>query len=99
MGVIFDTILICITLFFLLVRKMMIILIFYVSIICLSFNCAVSAIPKPDEKQRIVDDLSHVKHFQDDTHNPQYDHDAFLGEDQAKTFDQLAPEESRRRLG
>jgi len=32
-------------------------------------------------------------------HNPEYDHEAFLGEEQAHEFDQLAPAESRRRLG
>ena len=29
----------------------------------------------------------------------EYDHEAFLGEDQAEYFDQLSPEESQRRLG
>jgi len=32
-------------------------------------------------------------------HNPEYDHEAFLGEEQAHEFDQLTPAESRRRLG
>lgn len=66
---------------------------------CLVALEAAVAIPKPDEKRVLDNDLSHAKHFQDDVHNIQYDHDAFLGEDQAKTFDQLSPEESRRRLG
>lgn len=65
----------------------------------LLFTVVVSAIPKPDEKRVLDNDLSHAQHFQNDEHNPQYDHEAFLGEDQAKTFDQLPPEESRRRLG
>lgn len=59
------------------------------------------AIPKPDDilsHSRVVDELSHAKHFQDETHNKQYDHDAFLGEEEAKTFDELSPEESQRRL-
>lgn len=59
------------------------------------------AIPKPEEvltHNRVVDELSHAKHFQDETHNKQYDHDAFLGEEEAKTFDELSPEESQRRL-
>lgn len=71
----------------------------WTSIICLLLNSAVSAIPKPEEKRVVDNDLSHAQHFQDDAHNKQYDHEAFLGEDQAKTFDQLTPEESRRRLG
>lgn len=69
------------------------------SFVCVLFCVAVLAIPKPDDKRVLDNDLSHAQHFQDDTHNTQYDHEAFLGEDQAKTFDQLAPEESRRRLG
>ena len=32
-------------------------------------------------------------------HNPEFDHEAFLGEEQAREFDQLTPAESRRRLG
>lgn len=67
--------------------------------LCFCFTVVVSAIPKPEEKRILDSDLSHAQHFQNDEHNSQYDHDAFLGEDQAKTFDQLAPEESRRRLG
>jgi calumenin len=58
------------------------------------------SVPKPDEKHtRAHDSISHASHLQNEEHNPQYDHEAFLGEDQAKTFDQLTPEESKRRLG
>lgn len=61
----------------------------------------VVAIPKPDDvpHNRVMDELSHKPHFQNDAHNTQYDHEAFLGEDEAKSFDELAPEESQRRLG
>ncbi|XP_037939096.1 calumenin-B [Teleopsis dalmanni] len=61
----------------------------------------VNAVPKPDElKQHPHEhDSANVKHFDGDTHNTQYDHEAFLGEDEAKEFDQLPPEESKRRLG
>lgn len=38
------------------------------------------------------------EHYVNSQHNPAYDHEAFLGEE-AKTFDQLTPEESTRRLG
>lgn len=55
-----------------------------------------SAVPKPDEKRVLDHDFA--QHMGDE-HSKQYDHEQFLGEDQAKTFDQLAPEESRRRLG
>lgn len=62
-----------------------------------------SAIPKPGEgKNRVVDkDLSDQKHFDGDDHdhNKEYDHEAFLGKDEAQTFDQLTPEESKNRLG
>lgn len=51
-----------------------------------------SAVPKPG-------DLSDAKHYDGEEHNSQYDHEAFLGKDEAKTFDQLTPEESQRRLG
>ncbi|XP_077292066.1 calumenin B scf [Arctopsyche grandis] len=66
---------------------------------CVVFCVVVVAVPKPDDKRPLNHDLSDVEHFQNQHHNPQYDHEAFLGEDQAKTFDQLPPEESRRRLG
>ena len=39
--------------------------------------------------------LSGMEHQDDDD----YDHEAFLGEDLAAQFDDLAPEESQRRLG
>ncbi|KAH8302429.1 hypothetical protein KR044_006390, partial [Drosophila immigrans] len=44
------------------------------------------------------DSLNH-KHFEGEQHNAQYDHEAFLGADEAKKFDELTPEESKRRLG
>lgn len=57
----------------------------------------VVAIPKPN-KTRVKDDsLSNQKHFEGHEHNADYDHEAFLGEE-AKTFDQLSPEESKKRL-
>ncbi|XP_043268588.1 calumenin-B [Venturia canescens] len=59
------------------------------------------AIPKPEDeaKSRIYNkELSAQEHFINSEHNPEYDHEAFLGED-ARTFDQLTPEESTRRLG
>lgn len=75
-------------------------LVLVASITCLLATSVATAIPKPEESKRVLDsDLSHSSHFQDEQHNSQYDHEAFLGEDQAKTFDQLPPEESRRRLG
>lgn len=42
--------------------------------------------------------LSSHQHYENEQHNADYDHEAFLGEE-AKTFDQLSPEESKERLG
>jgi hypothetical protein len=51
-------------------------------------------------------ELSKTEHFarggdddDEDDHNPDYDHEAFLGEEEAHTFDELTPEESKKRLG
>ncbi|KPP76259.1 Calumenin-like [Scleropages formosus] len=62
--------------------------------------CVVYATSKPTEKKDRVhhdDPLSEKEH--EDAENFDYDHDAFLGEEEAKTFDQLTPEESKERLG
>lgn len=40
-----------------------------------------------------------MEHEHEGEHNPDYDHEAFLGKDEAKTFDQLTPDESKDRLG
>lgn len=55
--------------------------------------CVVCGRSKPTEKKSRV--LRPPQYDGD----PNYDHEAFLGPDEAKTFEQLAPEESRRRLG
>ncbi|XP_066245851.1 calumenin [Euwallacea similis] len=59
-----------------------------------------AALPKEEtHKDRVIDrELSDKEHFENEKHNPEYDHEAFLGEE-AQTFDQLPPEESKRRLG
>ncbi|XP_072047359.1 calumenin-A-like isoform X2 [Amphiura filiformis] len=58
---------------------------------------------KPADKHsdRVKDDkpLSDTVHYAGDGHNNDYDHDAFLGEEEAKTFNDLSPDESKRRLG
>lgn len=61
--------------------------------------CVVFGSGKPTERKSRVHDeepLSNLEH--DDKKNYDYDHEAFLGQDQAKTFEQLPPEESKRRL-
>ncbi|XP_052065479.1 calumenin-like isoform X2 [Mytilus californianus] len=61
-----------------------------------------SAIPKPgeeDHKNRVHEKkLSESPHEEEGEHNNDYDHEAFLGREEAKTFDQLTPEESKERL-
>jgi len=65
-----------------------------------------SAIPKPADahKNRAFDrKLTDQVHFDDDEedddhHNPEYDHEAFLGKDEARHFEQLTPEESKEGL-
>uniref|UniRef100_A0A1A8KFW6 Reticulocalbin 3, EF-hand calcium binding domain n=1 Tax=Nothobranchius kuhntae TaxID=321403 RepID=A0A1A8KFW6_NOTKU len=54
------------------------------------------AVPAQEKRVHHQADLS--DHAHDDSHNYQYDHEAFLGKEEAKTFDQLSPEESKERL-
>nr|ATU83022.1 secreted hypothetical protein [Pristhesancus plagipennis] len=63
-------------------------------------NSAITVHKSSDEKDRVLkhNNLSSKHHYENDEHNSDYDHEAFLGED-SKTFDQLSPDESRRRLG
>lgn len=67
--------------------------------IALTISAVFAGVPSPEESKRLMDHFSDAEHFKNEHHNKQFDHDAFLGEDQAKTFDQLPPEESKRRLG
>lgn len=55
------------------------------------------AVPPQEKRVHHQRDLS--DHAHDDAHGYQYDHEAFLGKEEAKTFDQLTPEESKARLG
>ncbi|CAH8465052.1 unnamed protein product [Schistosoma margrebowiei] len=51
-------------------------------------------------KPRTTDkDLSNSPHTHEGEHSAAYDHDAFLGRDEAKRFDDLTPEESKQKLG
>uniref|UniRef100_A0A3Q3VWW4 EF-hand domain-containing protein n=1 Tax=Mola mola TaxID=94237 RepID=A0A3Q3VWW4_MOLML len=64
------------------------------SVLCIVFGSS-----KPTERKTRVHEeepLSNLEH--DDKKNFDYDHEAFLGHDEAKTFEQLPPEESKRRL-
>ncbi|XP_028843253.1 reticulocalbin-3 isoform X2 [Denticeps clupeoides] len=55
------------------------------------------AVPAQEKRVHRHQDLS--SHVHDDAQGFQYDHEAFLGKEEAKTFDQLSPEESKGRLG
>ncbi|XP_072549523.1 reticulocalbin-3 isoform X2 [Salminus brasiliensis] len=55
------------------------------------------AVPPQEKRVHHQRDLS--DHVHDDAHGYQYDHEAFLGKEEAKTFDQLTPEESKAKLG
>ncbi|XP_037616656.1 calumenin-A [Sebastes umbrosus] len=61
--------------------------------------CVVYGSSKPTEKGRVHEEvpLSNLDH--DDEKDHEYDHEAFLGKEQAKIFDKLPPQESKRRLG
>lgn len=50
-------------------------------------------------KRGVQKDLSDQEHFKEgDVHNVEYDHEAFLGKEEAKTFSELPPVEAKRRL-
>ncbi|XP_072172128.1 calumenin-A-like [Diadema setosum] len=67
--------------------------------ICLALSIASC---KPNESSRVKKEvkLSDKQHFDEHgNHNPDFDHDAFLGEEEALTFKDLSPEESKEKLG
>ncbi|XP_068580861.1 reticulocalbin-3 isoform X2 [Cebidichthys violaceus] len=67
------------------------------SLVCLCFLAAAAfAVPAQEKRIHHQADLSDRAH--DDGHGFQYDHEAFLGKEEAKTFDQLTPEESKDKL-
>ena len=57
--------------------------------------------PADPHSERVKEDkpLSDAVHYPGDGHNADYDHEAFLGQEEAKTFSDLSPDESKRRLG
>ncbi|CAL8092146.1 unnamed protein product [Calicophoron daubneyi] len=71
-----------------------------VFVVCLFWFCCSSlAITNSEHKSRVVnEELSKAPHDVHGEHNPQYDRDAFLGED-AKRFEDMTPEEGRNQLG
>ncbi|XP_073318329.1 reticulocalbin-3 isoform X1 [Pagrus major] len=59
---------------------------------------AVVAFAVPAQEKRIHHRTDLSDHAHNDAHGFQYDHEAFLGKEEAKTFDQLTPEESKDKL-
>ncbi|XP_063291967.1 reticulocalbin-3 isoform X1 [Pelobates fuscus] len=55
--------------------------------------------PTQEKKGRVHHNKDLSDHQHDDSKDFQYDHEAFLGKEESKTFDQLTPEESKERLG
>ncbi|XP_014282381.1 calumenin isoform X2 [Halyomorpha halys] len=49
------------------------------------------------EKEEDIKNVTPEPHYKQGVHNPEYDHEAFLGEE-AKSFNQLSPQESQKRL-
>ncbi|XP_077475246.1 reticulocalbin-3 isoform X1 [Stigmatopora argus] len=60
---------------------------------------AATAFAVPAQEKRVHHHADLSDHAHNDGEGFQYDHDAFLGKEEAKTFDQLTPEESKDRLG
>ncbi|XP_015665678.1 reticulocalbin-1 isoform X2 [Protobothrops mucrosquamatus] len=69
---------------------------YYLLTVCLVWA---QAKPPPDKKDRVHHGQDFSDHPHDDSQDFRYDHEAFLGKEDAKTFDQLTPEESKERLG
>lgn len=70
--------------------------------VCAALLCAFVAHGKPTlRKERVIhqDPELATRPADEDNKGFQYDHEAFLGKEEARTFDQLTPEESRDRLG
>ncbi|XP_078725117.1 reticulocalbin-1-like [Lampetra fluviatilis] len=60
---------------------------------------AAQAVPALEKLSRREQSLGERPLDGDVAHGLQYDHEAFLGVEEARTFDQLTPDESRHRLG
>ncbi|XP_075888785.1 reticulocalbin-3 isoform X2 [Nelusetta ayraudi] len=59
---------------------------------------AVVALAVPAQEKRVHHHADLSDHAHDDGQGFQYDHEAFLGREEAKSFDQLSPEESKAKL-
>ncbi|CAF1050204.1 unnamed protein product [Adineta steineri] len=82
---------------------------FFILCSILIISCYAGILPtgtQNNHKSRVLDlPLSQQEHFADTNkdekveHNAEYDHEAFLGAEEAKKFDKLSVEESKKRLG
>ncbi|XP_017594877.1 PREDICTED: calumenin [Corvus brachyrhynchos] len=68
-------------------------------LLCLSVWALCGSAKPTERKERVVREAPLSAREHDDAQSFDYDHDAFLGADEAKSFDQLTPEESKERLG
>lgn len=68
--------------------------------LCVFSLCTGLAFGKPTiRKERVHHEPELSRQEHEDNQSYQYDHEAFLGKEEATTFDQLTPEESKARLG
>eukprot|EP00061_Rhincodon_typus_P009886 g33721.t1 len=69
--------------------------------LCMLAVCGSLASCKPtsEKKDRVHHSVDLGERDHEDQKGYQFDHEAFLGKETAKTFDQLTPEESKERLG
>jgi len=65
----------------------------------LFLTCLLSTLLCVSAHQGGKDVLSDAEHTKEGVHNAEFDHQAFLGKDEAEVFDKLSPEESKKRLG
>ena len=66
------------------------------AVLGVSLAAATKAKKKPETLPE--DDLSDKKHFDHGKHDSKYDHDAFLGEEDAAMYDTLTPEQTQEKL-
>ncbi len=67
-------------------------------LVILLIGSVVFATPKPKDRVIKDEELSSEEHSKEGEHNKEYDHEAFLGKEEAHKFDELTPEQSKERL-
>ena len=66
-------------------------------LLVLVFSCFAASDEAAHKAHVHEDKLADAEHFVDGEHNPEHDHEAFLGEEK-EDFDHLSPEEAKKRL-